>query len=111
MKTTILLNNETLGAGNDGLGEKLIGSFLRKIWMLVEKPDSIIFYNSAVKLLSKDSLVLDVLVPLYNSGVDLIACGTCVGFFNLEGKLEVGRVSDMSEIVRILTNSGKVITP
>jgi len=48
MKTTILLNSETLGRGDDELGKKLIGSFLSKIWMLDEKPDAIIFYNSAV---------------------------------------------------------------
>ena len=111
MKTTFLLNSETLDRGDDKLGKKLIGTFLRKIWMLDEKPDAIIFYNSAVKLLSKSSHVLEVLIPLSDSGIDLIACGTCVGFFNLEGKLELGRVSDMSEIVRILTKSVKVITP
>jgi len=111
MKTTILLNSETLGRGDDELGKKLIGSFLSKIWMLDEKPDAIIFYNSAVKLLSKDSSALDALISISESGVDLIACGTCVGVFNLEGKLAVGRVSDMLEIVRILTKSEKVITP
>jgi len=103
MKTTILLNSETLGVGNDELGGKLIGSFLRKICIIGEKPDSIIFYNSAVKLLSKDSFILDALSKLSDSGVDLIACSTCIGFFNLEDKLEFGRISNMFEIVRILS--------
>jgi selenium metabolism protein YedF len=111
MKTTILLNSKNLGIGDDKLGEKLIGSFLNKIWMLDEKPDTIIFYNSAVKLLSNDSFVLDSLISISDSGVDLVACGTCVGFFGLEGKIKIGRVSDMVEIVRILTKSEKVITP
>jgi hypothetical protein len=79
--------------------------------MIDEQPEAIIFYNSAVKLMSNDSLVLDSLISTSNSGVVLIACGTCVGFFGLEDKIKIDRVSNMLEIVRILTKSEKVIKP
>ena len=111
MKTTIIINSETLGRGDEELGKTLMGSFLRKLMILEDKPNSIIFYNSAVKLLTKELHVLDALHSLFEAGVDLIACGTCVGFYDLEDKLEVGRISNMEEIIRELGKSDKVITP
>jgi hypothetical protein len=33
MKGTVVINNVTLGVGSDELGEKLMGSFLRKLWV------------------------------------------------------------------------------
>ena len=47
---------------------------------------------------------------LSEAGVDLIACGTCVAFYELGEKIHVGRVSDIQEIVSTLMNSEKVIT-
>jgi selenium metabolism protein YedF len=110
MKTTILLNSKSLGHGSEELGEKLMGNFLRKLWSSDLKPNTIIFYNSAVKLLIKDGSVLDVLEGLSRSGVDLIGCGTCVEYYKLNEKIVVGRVSDMQEIVSIIMKSKKVIT-
>jgi len=110
MKTTIILNSESLGRGNEKLGKQLMGSFLRKLWASGKKPDMIIFYNSAVKLLAQGSSVLDALDALSKAGVDLVACGTCVEYYKLNDKITVGRVSDMQEIVSIMLKSEKVIT-
>jgi len=79
--------------------------------ILEDKPNSIILLNSSVKLLTKELHVLDALHSLFDAGVDLIACGACFGFYDLEDKLEVGRVSNMEEIIRGLGKSDKVITP
>ena len=110
MKKTIIINSETLGSGSKELGEKLMGSFLRKICILESKPDTIIFYNSGVKLLAKGSSVLDALDTLFNAGVDVIACGTCVAYYELNDKIVIGRVSNMQEIASTLLDSESVIT-
>ncbi|KYK21806.1 response regulator SirA [Thermoplasmatales archaeon SM1-50] len=110
-KTTIILHSESLGRGNDELGKTMTGAFLRKLWASAKKPDTIIFYNSAVHLLTNRSPVLDALSGLSKSGVDLVACQTCIGFYEIEKKLTIGRIVDMQEIVSILTKSEKVITP
>ncbi|KAB2959856.1 MAG: sulfurtransferase-like selenium metabolism protein YedF [Candidatus Methylomirabilis oxygeniifera] len=110
MSTTIIINSEVLGKGPDELGERLMGSFLRKLCMQREKPSGIVFYNSGVNLLARGSSVLDALDVLAEAGVDLIACGTCVAFYKLKDKIFVGRISDMLEIVSTLMNSEKVIT-
>ncbi len=88
-KKTIIISGDTLGAGNEELGQKLMGSFLRKLWALEKKPEKILFYNA---------------------GVDLVACGTCVSFFDLKDKMVVGRIGDMHEIASSIIDSTDAIT-
>ncbi len=109
MKKIVIVNRDTMGSGSGELGEILIGSFLRKVWAAAEKPDAIIFYNSAVKLLVKESPVLDALHGLDHAGVDLVACGTCIGYFNIQDRMAAGRESNMEEIANLILE-GQVVS-
>jgi selenium metabolism protein YedF len=106
----LVINNETMGSGSDELGAKLMGSFLRKLCAAPTKPAAILFYNSGVKLLADGSSVLDALQLLAGDGVDLVACGTCCGFYGVTERLAVGRVSDMAEIVGRVLETASVVT-
>lgn len=106
----VIINGDSMGHGDTELGQKLIGSFLRKLWAGEKKPETVVFYNSGVKLLTRDSTVLDSLQGLAGAGVDLLACGTCVSFFSLKELLVVGRVSDMGEIAGLLMTADQVVT-
>jgi selenium metabolism protein YedF len=108
--TAVVINNRGLGHGDAELGERLMASFLRKLWGLADKPNVILFYNTGVHLLAEGSAVLDALTELERAGVDLIACGTCVAHFDIKEKIAVGRVGDMQEIVEVLLRSNKVVT-
>lgn len=110
MKTAVIIKSEFLGSGSDELGQKLMGSYLRKLWSLENRPQKILFYNAGVKLLAEGSEVLDALNGLFENGVDLVACGTCISFFELKEKIAVGRVGDMHEIVTTMLEFDKVIT-
>ncbi len=106
----VVINSDTLGRGNEDVGATLLATFLRKVLASMNKPDAIVFYNSGVKLLTRGSYYLEVLEALEESGVELLACGTCV--YNVCGKhgLRVGRISNMDEIATALLNCQKVIT-
>lgn len=110
MKKTIVINSEFLGRGEDELGAKLMGAFLRTLLASEQKPDKLVFYNSGVKLLAEGSTVLDVLNDLNKAGVRLVACGTCVSYFKLDEKVLKERISNMQEIVSILMDSQNVVT-
>lgn len=110
MKTIVVISSSQLGSGDDELGGRLMEAFLRKIWASDIKPALVIFYNSGVTLLAPQSTVLDALDGLSRAGVDLAACGTCVAHYQLTGRLAVGRVSDMQEIVSLMLKAEKVIT-
>lgn len=110
MKKIIVINSEIMGKGNDELGRKIMASFLRKLTLQESYPEAIIFYNTGVKLVAVGTPILAELKSLEERGIDLIACGTCVSFFELQDKILVGRVSDMQEIVTHLTKADKVVT-
>ena len=105
MEKVIVINSETMGEGSRELGEQLMGSFLRKLIITGSKPETIIFYNAGVKLLQESSSVLDAVEALFRSGVDIVACGTCVTYYEITDKIAVGRVSNMQEIATILLDS------
>lgn len=110
MKKALVVNSEYMGAGDNELGAKLIGSLLRKLWAAETRPEAILFYNSGVKLLAEGSSALDALNGLYEAGVDLIACGTCCTFFDITEKVKVGRIGDMQEISGIMMSADSVVT-
>lgn len=110
MKTAIVLNSAGMGHGSEQLGAKLIGAYLKKLWARDDKPQYILFYNSAVKLLTVQGGSLDALTGLQDSGVELLACGTCIDFFEISDAIKAGQVSNMEEIVDVMTRVDKVIT-
>ena len=110
MRNVVVINSETMGRGSDDLGRTLMAAFLRKLAASAVKPERVLFYNSAVKLLAEGSPVLDAIEHLESSGVDLVACGTCVEFFDLREKMRSGRIGSMDGIVTDLMKADKIIT-
>jgi selenium metabolism protein YedF len=110
MDTVIVLHGESMGSGDAGLGAKLSASFLRTLTTLEPRPSALVFYNGAVNLLGPGSAVLDSLHELDNAGVELLACVTCLEFYALRERIQVGRVSNMREIAGRLLQADKVIT-
>lgn len=106
----IVVNSESMGSGDEGLGKVLMGAFLKKLWAKVDKPDILIMYNSAVKLLNKESGYMDVMVGLEEAGVEILACGTCLDHYDMRDAFIAGRVSNMEEIVATMSKAEKVIT-
>jgi selenium metabolism protein YedF len=106
----VIVSAETMGRGDDALGAKLMGSFLRTLATAEPKPDAVVFYNAAVKLLGPGSQHLDPLRQLDDAGVDLLACVTCLEFFALTEQLVVGEVSNMREIVQRTLSAANTLT-
>ena len=106
----IIINSETMGKGDQELGKKLMGAYLKKLWGGSSKPDMMIMYNSGVKLLAKEGGHLEALVGLEESGVEILACGTCLDHYDLSDSIGAGHVSNMEEIVATMAKADKVIT-
>ena len=101
----------TMGTGDDELGALLMRSFLKTQSQLDRKPDAVLFYNDGVKLCCEGSVLLDDLAALETAGIEIIACGTCLNFFELADQLRVGRVTDMLEIASRLADAGSIVRP
>ncbi len=108
--TVVVVNAETMGRGDDWLGSKILGSFLRSVATVDPALSAIVFYNAGVKLLGPGSAHLGVLRELRDAGVDLLACVVCLDFYDLTKRIEVGRVSSMAEIAQRMTAAARVVT-
>ncbi len=63
-----------------------------------------------MKLLGPGSAHLGLLRELSDTGVDLLACVTCVDYFDLTERIEVGRAANMLEIAQRMTSAARVVT-
>jgi selenium metabolism protein YedF len=100
-----------MGRGDDELGQLLMRSYLKTLLQLEEKPALVMFYNTGVRLCCEGSPLLEDLAEFESAGIEIIACGTCLSFFELGDQLAIGRVTDMLEIATRLHEAGRVIRP
>lgn len=98
-----------MGRGDDDLGTILIRAFLRTLNEVEPLPATMIFINAGVKLTVDGSPVLEDLQALEQRGVNILACGTCLGHFELKEKAAIGEISNMYTIVETLLEAGKVV--
>jgi selenium metabolism protein YedF len=97
-----LIQSETLGRGNDELGMLLMSKFLDLLNDSPDKPKSLVFWNTGVKLVADGSWALVHLKKLEKQGVEILACGTCLDFFELKDKIKVGKITDMLATIATL---------
>ena len=107
----VVFAENRMGRGNDELGFVLIRAFLHTLCEQDLKPDAIVFYNTGVKLTVKDSEVLDDLRRLADAGVEMLVCGTCLNYFDISRDIAVGAISNMYDIVGLLSRAGRIVTP
>ncbi len=103
-----LVASDTLGEGERDLGKILIKGFLSTLLDIKTLPKKVIFLNSGVKLAVLEKDVSATLKKLAEAGVEILLCGTCLDYYDLSDKVEVGEVSNMYEIVNSLNNNNSV---
>ena len=106
----LTIPSDTMGRGDDELGQILIRGFFHALGQTVPQPETIIFFNSGVKLVVEGSPVLEDLHALCGQGIEILACGTCLGHYSLKDKIAVGEVSNMYTIAETLLRAGKVVS-
>ena len=109
MRTVFVFNNDQMGHGDEELGQKILRSCVRKA-SLCKDLDAVVFYNSGVRLMVKDSHAAAEMDILREKGVELLVCQTCVEHYGLGDQVAVDRVSNMDEILKALFAAEKVVT-
>ncbi len=108
--TVILINDNGMGKGELPLQQTLIGKYLELLLQHDQLPAAICFYTEGVRLVCKDSPVLESLRALEARRVRLIVCSTCLNYLNLTDKVQVGIVGGMGDILEAQIKADKVIT-
>lgn len=101
---TIAFSSDTMGKGSEELGKILMKSFVYTLTEAIPFPATLVFYNGGVHLTCEGSEVLEDLKKLADEGVEIISCGTCLDYFEIKDKLQVGEVSNMYTIYEKLRN-------
>ena len=109
-KTVLLIGASTLARGDEELGTILMRSFMHTLGETEDPPQAIIFMNSGVKLVAEGSEVLDDLRDLERQGIEILACGTCLGYYKLKEAIQVGHISNMYDITSALLDADRVIS-
>ncbi len=105
---TILIQSETLGRGNEEIGELLMANFLRLLGESQEKPAALIFWNTGVRLVCEGSWALNHLETLEQQGIEILACRTCLDFFELTSKQKVGKPTNMLKSIESMLTTDMV---
>ena len=110
-KIVVVLSSDKMGEGDDELGKVLIKGFIYAITQLDKLPKSVLLYNGGVKLSTEGSDSIEDLKELEEKGVEILSCGTCLNFYNLQDKLKVGKVTNMYSIVEEMSGATNIIRP
>jgi selenium metabolism protein YedF len=106
----VAIPSEFMGRGDEELGHILIRGFFHTLGEVEPLPETIIFFNSGAKLVVEGSPVLEDLQSLCDRGVEILACGTCLGYYEIKDKVAVGEISNMYTIAEKLLGAGKVLS-
>jgi selenium metabolism protein YedF len=105
----LVVSSDVMGRGEAELGNVLVRAFFHTLGEVKPLPGTIIFFNAGVKLACQGSPVLDDLRALEAAGVEILACGTCLDYFERADDLAVGAVSNMYDIAETMLGAGKVV--
>ena len=109
--TIVVVSSATMGIGNDELGKVLIKGFLYAVSQLEELPKTILFYNGGATLTTEGSASLEDLKNMEAQGVTIKTCGTCLDYYGLKDKLQVGTITNMYDIVETMDKAAHIIRP
>jgi hypothetical protein len=108
--TVILITRNGMGTADDKLQQLLLDKYIELLLQNEYLPNALCFYTDGVKLVCEGSPVLEGLRQLESKDVRLIVCSTCLQYFELTAKLQVGIVGGMGDILEAQRKAEKVIT-
>ena len=109
--TVVVLSSNQMGNGSEELGQILMKGFIFALTELDELPSTVLLYNSGVKLSTEGSNSIEDLKTLQAQGVEILSCGTCLNYYDLTEKLQVGDVTNMYFILEKMSQADKIIRP
>lgn len=109
--TVVVVSSDRMGEGNDELGKVLIKGFIFAVTQLDTLPKTMLFYNGGATLTAEGSDSLEDLKSLEAQGVEIMTCGTCLDYYELKEKLQVGTVTNMYSIVETMAKAGRIVKP
>ena len=109
--TVVVISSDRMGEGEEELGKVLIKGYIYALTQLETLPKTILFYNKGAYLTCEGSASLEDLKSLEAQGVEIFTCGTCLNYYGLSEKLQVGSITNMYVIADTMAKANKVVKP
>ena len=106
-----MISSSHMGSGSDELGSALMKGFLYALNQQDSLPSTILFYNGGAALTCEGSASLEDIRSLKAQGVEILTCGTCLNYYGLTEKLQVGEVTNMYVICEKMTQADLIVKP
>ena len=106
----VVINHHGMGSGSEELGKILLQACVNTLKEVSPLPSAILCYNAGVFVAAEGAPTVPALQELVGQGVPLLVCGTCVDYFDLKGKIAVGTISNMYDILQKLSTAVRIIT-
>ena len=106
-----VINTDTMGTGDEKLGKQLLQGFIFAVSKQDILPASIIFYNRGAFMTTEGSESIEDLKNLEAMGVEILTCGTCMDYYGIKDKLQVGTSTNMYVIVEKQVNANRIVRP
>ena len=110
-KTVVVISADHMGGGSDELGKILLKGFLFALTQQETLPTTVLFYNGGARVTCEGSPSIDDLCKLQELGVEILTCGTCLNFYGLTDKLQVGEVTNMYVIAEKQMQADRILRP
>ena len=107
----VFIKSDTFGEGDRDFSINLLNVFVQTIKDSGHTPRAILMANTGVRLMDPDGTVRAVLDELREKGCEVLACGLCVDYYGLKGKIPVEQITNMFSIVEYLMSADKVVSP
>lgn len=108
-KIMVMVAADRMGSGDDELGGKLMVNFIKTLKEMGPDLWRLVFVNSGVKLTIDAAGPLEDLKALEAAGLSILVCGTCLDHFSLLERKQVGKTTNMLDIVTAMQLADKVI--
>jgi selenium metabolism protein YedF len=105
----VMVAADRVGSGDDVLGAKLMINFVKTLKEMGKDLWRLVFVNSGVKLTIDGAGTVEDLEELEAAGITILVCGTCLDYFNLLERKQVGQTTNMLDIVTAMQLADKVI--
>jgi len=106
--TVLLLGSEGIGRGDDTLGYEILLTPVESLSKRDDGPKAIVCRNTGVKLLAEGSPLVSHFKRLEASGVDILAGQLCVRELELMGKIAVGTMATMGDILDVILHNSVI---
>ena len=110
-KVVVCIASAKMGEGSDELGHILMKAMGYAITQLNPLPDTVLFYNGGAYLTCEGSPILEDVKTLAAEGVEILTCGTCLNFFGITDKLQVGEITNAYTIAEKCVEADVVFKP